>query len=51
MTDQANLERAYWRLLAWYPRPFRRENRREILAVLIAPRTASAGPAWPSPLT
>ncbi len=36
MTDQANLERAYWRLLAWYPREFRRENGQEILAVLIA---------------
>jgi hypothetical protein len=36
MTDQANLERAYWRLLAWYPRAFRRENGREILAVLMA---------------
>ena len=36
MTDQANLERAYRRLLAWYPRKFRRENGQEILAVLMA---------------
>jgi len=36
MTDQANLERAYRRLLAWYPRAFRRENGPEILAVLMA---------------
>jgi hypothetical protein len=36
MTDQENLERAYRRLLAWYPRTFRRENGQEILAVLMA---------------
>jgi hypothetical protein len=36
MTDQANLERRYRRLLAWYPRAFRRENEEEILAVLMA---------------
>jgi hypothetical protein len=36
MTDQANLERGYRRLLAWYPRAFRRENGHEILAVLMA---------------
>jgi hypothetical protein len=36
MTDQANLERAYRRLLAWYPREFRDENGPEILAVLMA---------------
>ena len=36
MTDQADLERAYRRLLAWYPREFRRENEQEILAVLMA---------------
>jgi hypothetical protein len=36
MTDQANLERGYRRLLAWYPRGFRRENGQEILAVLMA---------------
>ena len=36
MTDQEHLERAYRRLLAWYPRKFRHENEQEILAVLIA---------------
>ena len=36
MTDQADLERGYRRLLAWYPREFRRENGQEILAVLMA---------------
>ena len=36
MTDQEHLERAYRRLLAWYPREFRRENGPEILAVLMA---------------
>ena len=52
MTDQADLERGYRRLLAWYPPEFRRENGQEILAVLMAgARTASAAPAWPSPRT
>ncbi len=36
MTDQADLARGYRRLLAWYPRAFRRENGPEILAVLMA---------------
>jgi hypothetical protein len=36
MSAQANLERGYRRLLAWYPRAFRRENGQEILAVLLA---------------
>ena len=36
MTDQDHLERAYRRLLGWYPRDFRRENEQEILAVLMA---------------
>jgi hypothetical protein len=36
MTDQEHLERAYRRLLGWYPREFRRENGPEILAVLLA---------------
>src|SRR5262249_2275212 len=36
MTDQADLERRYRRLLAWYPPEFRRENGQEILAVLMA---------------
>jgi hypothetical protein len=36
MSDQADLERGYRRLLAWYPREFRHENGPEILAVLMA---------------
>lgn len=36
MTSQASLERRYRRLLACYPRAFRRENGDEILAVLMA---------------
>ena len=32
---QARLERAYRRILACYPRSFRRENEEEILAVLL----------------
>ena len=36
MTDQASLERGYRRLLACYPRAFRRENGQEVLAVLMA---------------
>jgi hypothetical protein len=36
MTDQQQLERSYRRLLAWYPRAFRREKGQEILAVLLA---------------
>jgi hypothetical protein len=36
MTGQADLERGYRRLLASYPRAFRRENGQEILAVLMA---------------
>jgi hypothetical protein len=36
MTDQEHLERAYRRLLGWYPREFRHENEQEILAVLLA---------------
>jgi hypothetical protein len=36
MTTPANdLERGYRRLLAWYPRAFRRENEQEILTVLL----------------
>jgi hypothetical protein len=35
-TDSARLERGYRRLLACYPRAFRRENEEEILAVLMA---------------
>jgi hypothetical protein len=36
MNEQATLERHYRRLLACYPRTFRRENEEEILAVLLA---------------
>jgi hypothetical protein len=36
MTDQAKLGRGYRRLLAWYPRAFRREYGPEIVAVLMA---------------
>jgi hypothetical protein len=35
MTDQEHLERAYRRLLGWYPREFRDEHGPEILAVLL----------------
>jgi hypothetical protein len=34
--ESASLERGYRRLLAWYPKSFRRENEEEILAVLMA---------------
>ena len=52
MTDQEHLERAYRRLLAWYPREFRRENGPEILAVLMAGAPPGrAAPAWPRPRT
>jgi hypothetical protein len=36
MTDQANLERRYRRLLVCYPRAFRQEKGQEILVVLMA---------------
>jgi len=36
MSEQAELERRYRRLLACYPRAFRRENGEEVLAVLLA---------------
>ncbi len=36
MADSASLEHGYRRLLAFYPRAFRRENEEEILAVLMA---------------
>jgi hypothetical protein len=45
MTEQANLERGYRRLLAWYPPEFRRENGEELVAVLMA--GASAGQRRP----
>ena len=36
MSDPAGLEWRYRRLLAWYPRSFRREQEDEMLAVLMA---------------
>jgi hypothetical protein len=45
MTDPAQLERGYRRLLAFCPRAFRRENEQEILAVLMA--CAAAGQRRP----
>jgi hypothetical protein len=36
MSDHTELERRYRRLLAWYPRTFRRDHEQEVLAVLIA---------------
>jgi hypothetical protein len=36
VSDRENLERGYRRLLACYPREFRRENEEEILGVLLA---------------
>jgi hypothetical protein len=45
MTGQAGLERGYRRLLACYPRSFRRESEQEILAVLVA--TAREGQQRP----
>lgn len=46
-SSSARLERAYRRLVACYPRSFRRENTEEIIAVLLA--TASGGQRRPSP--
>jgi hypothetical protein len=45
MSESAGLERGYRRLLAAYPRPFRRENDEEMLAVLMA--GAREGQRWP----
>src|SRR5262249_25876798 len=45
MSDPAALERSYRRLLAWYPRGFRREYEQEVLAVLLA--GARPGPRRP----
>lgn len=47
MSEQAELERRYRRLLACYPRAFRRENEEEILTVLLA--CAQAGQQRPGP--
>jgi hypothetical protein len=45
MNSSASLERGYRRLLAFYPRAFRRDNEEEILAVLLA--TAGEGQQRP----
>jgi hypothetical protein len=42
----SDLERGYRRLIAWYPRSFRKDNEEEILAVLLA--TAGEGQRRPS---
>jgi hypothetical protein len=47
MNEQTALERRYRRLLAFYPRAFRRENGEEILAVLLA--CAGDGQQRPGP--
>jgi hypothetical protein len=36
VTGPAGLERGYRRVLAWYPKAFRRESEEEVLAVLLA---------------
>ena len=51
MTDSTDLERRYRRLLAFYPKSYRRQHEREILSVLMAgaapdqrrPRPAESG--------
>jgi len=45
MTDSTRLERRYRRLLAFYPKAYRREHEDEILAVLMT--TAAAGQKRP----
>jgi hypothetical protein len=45
MTDAADLERRYRRLLACYPAAFRHEHGEEILSVLMA--DAEEGQRWP----
>jgi hypothetical protein len=47
MTDSSRLERRYRRLLAFYPKAYRREHEDEILAVLMA--SAAAGQTRPRP--
>ena len=47
MSDAADLERRYRRLLACYPAAFRHEHGQEILSVLMA--GAEAGQRWPRP--
>lgn len=45
MTGSSDLERRYRRLLAFYPRAFRREREREMLSVQMA--CAAEGQGWP----
>ena len=45
MTDSTHLERRYRRLLAFYPKAFRRERDQEILSVLMA--GAAESQRWP----
>jgi Trp operon repressor len=45
MTDAADLERHYRRLLACYPGAFRHDHEQEILSVLMA--SAEEGQRWP----
>lgn len=47
MTATDDLERRYRRLLALYPKGFRREHEEEMLSVLIA--GAATGQRWPRP--
>ena len=50
MTDPAELERRYRRLLALYPRAFRREHdRRSSGCSWLSPRTAVGDLDWQSP--
>ena len=47
-SEQARLERGYRRILACYPRSFRRDNEGEILAVLLdTAEPARSGSGWP----
>jgi hypothetical protein len=47
MTDTADLERRYRRLLKCFPTRYRREHEQEILSVLMA--GATEGQRWPGP--
>ncbi len=47
MKEATNLERRYRRLIAFYPRPYRREHGDEILTVLMA--TSAEDQRWPRP--
>jgi len=43
VSDSTQLERRYRRLLAFYPKAFRREHEQEMLAVLIAGAARAKG--------